>query len=100
GQRRGAHGLRHGEGRRQGDGDLRDHARREDEGSRMTLVAVLTVSDRVSRGEAEDGSGDTLEGLLRADGYDVTRRLVPDEAGEIATASRELADDAQLVLTT
>ena len=32
----------------------------------MTTVAVLTVSDRVSRGEAEDGSGDTLEALLRA----------------------------------
>ena len=34
-------------------------------------AAVLTVSDRVSRGEAEDGSGDTLEELLRADGYEV-----------------------------
>jgi molybdenum cofactor synthesis domain-containing protein len=66
----------------------------------MTLVAVLTVSDRVSRGEAEDGSGDTLEGLLRDDGYDVTRRLVPDEADEISSAIRELADDAALVLTT
>ena len=42
-------------------------------------AAVLTVSDRVSRGEAEDGSGDTLEELLRADGYEVERRLVPDE---------------------
>jgi len=63
-------------------------------------VAVLTVSDRVSRGEAEDGSGDTLEGLLRADGYDVTRRLVPDEADEISGAIRELAEDAVLVLTT
>jgi molybdenum cofactor synthesis domain-containing protein len=61
---------------------------------------VLTVSDRVSRGEADDGSGDTLEGLLRADGYDVTRRLVPDEAEEISAAIRELADDAALVLTT
>jgi molybdenum cofactor synthesis domain-containing protein len=61
---------------------------------------VLTVSDRVSRGEAEDGSGDTLEGLLRADGYDVTRRLVPDETDEISAAIRELADDAALVLTT
>jgi len=66
----------------------------------VTLVAVLTVSDRVSRGEAEDGSGDTLEELLRADGYDVTRRLVPDEADEISSAIRELADDAALVLTT
>jgi len=66
----------------------------------MTRVAVLTVSDRVSAGEAEDGSGDTLEGLLRADGYDVTRRLVPDEADEISAAIRRLADDAALVLTT
>jgi molybdenum cofactor synthesis domain-containing protein len=63
-------------------------------------AAVLTISDRVSRGEAEDGSGDTLEQLLRADGYEVTRRLVPDEADEIAAAIRELADEAALVLTT
>ena len=61
---------------------------------------MLTVSDRVSRGEAEDGSGDTLEQLLRADGYDVTRRLVSDEADEIAAAIRELAGEAELVLTT
>jgi molybdenum cofactor synthesis domain-containing protein len=66
----------------------------------VTRVAVLTVSDRVSAGEAEDGSGDTLEGLLRADGYDVTRRLVPDEADEISAAIRQLARDAALVLTT
>jgi molybdopterin adenylyltransferase len=63
-------------------------------------AAVLTVSDRVSRGEAEDGSGDVLEQLLRADGYEVTRRLVPDEADEIATAIRELAEESMLVLTT
>jgi molybdenum cofactor synthesis domain-containing protein len=66
----------------------------------VTLVAVLTVSDRVSRGEADDGSGDTLESLLRADGYEVARRLVPDEAEEISAAIRELADDAAIVLTT
>jgi molybdenum cofactor synthesis domain-containing protein len=66
----------------------------------VTTVAVLTVSDRVSRGEADDGSGDTLEQLLRADGYHVTRRLVPDEADEISAAIRELADEAELVITT
>jgi molybdenum cofactor biosynthesis protein B len=63
-------------------------------------AAVLTVSDRVSRGEAEDGSGDTLEELLRGDGYAVVRRVVPDEAGEIAAAIEELAASAELVLTT
>ncbi len=61
---------------------------------------MLTVSDRVSRGEAQDGSGDTLEELLRADGYEVERRLVPDEAEQIAAAIAELAEDADLVLTT
>jgi molybdenum cofactor synthesis domain-containing protein len=61
---------------------------------------VLTVSDRVSRGEAQDGSGDTLEELLRADSYEVERRLVPDEQEQIALAIVELAGDAVLVLTT
>jgi molybdenum cofactor synthesis domain-containing protein len=61
---------------------------------------VLTVSDRVSRGEAEDTSGDTLAGLLEADGYVVTRRVVPDEAGEIASAIEELASAVAVVLTT
>jgi len=61
---------------------------------------VLTVSDRVSRGEAADGSGDALAELLEADGYEVARRVVPDEAEEIASAIAELAEEAALVLTT
>ncbi|MEI8104618.1 MAG: MogA/MoaB family molybdenum cofactor biosynthesis protein [Actinomycetes bacterium] len=63
-------------------------------------AAVLTVSDRVSRGEAEDGSGAALEELLREDGYDVVRRLVPDEADQIASAIVALAAEVALVLTT
>ena len=63
-------------------------------------AAVLTVSDRVSRGEAEDKSGDALEELLRADGYDVERRVVPDEREQIAAALSELARSARLVLST
>lgn len=63
-------------------------------------AAVLTVSDRVSRGAANDTSGELLEELLRADGYDVERRVVPDEADEIATAIEELAASAEIVLTT
>jgi molybdenum cofactor biosynthesis protein B len=61
---------------------------------------VLTVSDRVSRGEAEDGSGDLLEELLRGDGFEVQRRVVPDEREHIVAALRELAAGARLVLTT
>jgi molybdenum cofactor biosynthesis protein B len=63
-------------------------------------AAVLTVSDRVSRGEAEDRSGGALEELLRADGYEVERRVVPDEREQIAAALRELAARARLVLST
>ena len=64
-------------------------------------VAVLTVSDGVHHGSREDRSGDTLDELLRADGYEVERRVVPDERAEIARAIEELADEgARLVLTT
>jgi molybdopterin adenylyltransferase len=63
-------------------------------------AGILTVSDRVSRGDAEDVSGDLLEELLREDGHDVERRVVPDEADEIAAAIEELAGSADLVLTT
>jgi molybdopterin adenylyltransferase len=63
-------------------------------------VAVLTVSDRVSRGEADDGSGDLLEQLLNADGFGVQRWFVVDERADVSTALRELAQTAQIVLTT
>ena len=64
-------------------------------------AAVLTVSDGVAAGEREDRSGDLLEELLAADGYEVARRTVPDERDAIADAIADLADDgASLVLTT
>jgi molybdopterin adenylyltransferase len=63
-------------------------------------AAVLTVSDRVSRGESADGSGDLLDELLRGDGYEVERRVVPDEADEVAAAIEDLAARSALVLTT
>jgi molybdopterin adenylyltransferase len=63
-------------------------------------AAVLTVSDRVARGEREDASGDLLAGLLADDGYDVERRIVPDDRDAIAAALSELAGGARVVLTT
>jgi molybdenum cofactor synthesis domain-containing protein len=64
-------------------------------------AAVLTVSDGVAHGEREDRSGDLLEELLAADGYDVGRRTVSDERVAIAEAIVDLSDDgASLVLTT
>jgi molybdopterin adenylyltransferase len=63
-------------------------------------AAVLTVSDGVSEGTRDDLSGDVLAELLEAEGFDVTRRVVPDEQEAISDAISELADDAQVVLTT
>ncbi|MBA2332944.1 MAG: MogA/MoaB family molybdenum cofactor biosynthesis protein [Actinobacteria bacterium] len=63
-------------------------------------AAVLTVSDGVVAGTREDTSGGLLAELLEADGYEVTRRTVPDEADAIAGALAELADEVQVVLTT
>lgn len=63
-------------------------------------AAVITVSDGVSAGEREDGSGDALESMLRDAGYDVVRDLVPDERPRISAAIREACERAELVVTT
>ena len=63
-------------------------------------AAVVTVSDGVHAGAREDVSGDTLEELLRGEGFDVVRRVVPDEAPAIAGAIRDLVDDETLLILT
>jgi molybdopterin adenylyltransferase len=63
-------------------------------------AAVLTVSDGVVAGTREDKSGDLLAELLTGEGFEVDRRVVPDEPSEIAAAIVELAGEAAVVLTT
>ena len=63
-------------------------------------AAVLTVSDGVSVGEREDRSGEILAELLVGEGYEVERRVVPDEREAIVGALRELAAAANVVVTT
>ena len=63
-------------------------------------AAVLTVSDGVATGEREDRSGEVLADLLAAEGYEVERRVVPDERDAIAEAILDMAASAQVVLTT
>jgi molybdopterin adenylyltransferase len=66
----------------------------------VKAAAVLTVSDGVAAGEREDRSGELLAEMLAAEGFEVERRVVPDEADTIAAAIAELADRVPLVLTT
>ena len=61
---------------------------------------MLTVSDGVHAGERDDASGVLLQELLEEEGFDVVRRVVPDERELIASAIAELASNALLVLTT
>jgi len=61
---------------------------------------VLTVSDGVAEGSREDESGELLARLLGEEGYEVERRVVPDDRDAIAEAIAELAEDASVVLTT
>ncbi|HXF98989.1 MAG TPA: MogA/MoaB family molybdenum cofactor biosynthesis protein [Gaiellaceae bacterium] len=63
-------------------------------------AAVLTVSDGVHAGAREDASGAVLEELLRAEGFEVEREVVPDERAAIVRALERLAERASLVLTT
>jgi len=64
-------------------------------------AAVLTVSDRASRGEREDATGPQLRAALEDLGLTVTLAPpVADERAEIATRLRELAATHALVLTT
>ncbi len=63
-------------------------------------AAVLTVSDGVAAGLRDDGSGNLLEELLAADGWEVERAVVPDEREEVRSALLRLAESARLVLTT
>jgi molybdopterin adenylyltransferase len=64
-------------------------------------AAVVTVSDRVSRGTRADESGPAVAEVLRQHGFLVTEtRVVPDEQAEIEEVLRELAGRTPLVITT
>ena len=69
----------------------------------MYHAAVLTVSDRVSRGERPDEGGPLVAELLKNAGYEVVRTdVVPDEQAQIEAALRQMSDggDIQLLVTT
>lgn len=72
------------------------------EGKLPLEAAVLTASDKGSRGEREDVSGDTLERLLKEAGYTVSERVIlPDEEEQIAGALSGFAEQGiALVVTT
>jgi molybdenum cofactor synthesis domain-containing protein len=62
---------------------------------------VLTVSDGVAHGTREDTSGEVAASMLAAGGYAVVERRVTEDGVEpVAGAIAELAELADLVITT
>lgn len=73
------------------------------EENRPFTAAIITVSDKGSKGERVDESGPVIEKMLKEAGYDVKEMLViPDEQNVIAHQLSRLADQRQinLILTT
>lgn len=67
------------------------------------LIAVLTVSDRCSRGEAQDSAGPAVVALLRESwpAAQMQTALLPDEPDQISARLIEwAAQGASLILTT
>ena len=64
-------------------------------------IAVLTISDRCSRGEQQDLSGPTVCGLLEDAGAgQVLSEVLPDEMDEIVAALKRNAKVVDLIVTT
>jgi len=67
----------------------------------MIKAAVLTISDKGSRGEREDKSGEVIkEKLGHINAEVVAYEIVPDEREIISQTIRSFADRANLILTT
>ena len=64
-------------------------------------VAVVTISDRASRGEYPDQSGPEMEGIFigLVPGIEVVHACVPDEKSEILTALETFTDCAWIFTT-
>jgi molybdopterin adenylyltransferase len=69
----------------------------------MRRAAVLTISDRGSRGEREDQSGPAVQEMLRQAGFTIASyEVLPDERQLIQERLQALADDSgmDLIVTT
>jgi len=69
----------------------------------MFKVAILTISDRGSRGEREDSSGPLIQEMIKdLPAQAIRYEIIPDEKEQIVKALKRCADEfkADLILTT
>ncbi len=68
-------------------------------GTEKFRVGVLTMSDKGSRGERLDESGDLAAGMLEAQGYNIAARgIVPDREENIINTLKDWCDNGGLSL--
>lgn len=64
-------------------------------------AAVVTVSDRCSRGEAEDTSGPAVAAQLADLGFEIeSQSIIPDGRESVAQELRRLVGNVSLIVTT
>ena len=67
----------------------------------MIKTAILTISDKGSRGEREDKSGQTIRDMLEPINAEVCAyEIIPDEQDLISQRLRALVEKSDLILTT
>src|SRR5438045_2951464 len=67
----------------------------------MPTAAVLTISDSASQGTRDDLSGPAVVAILLEMGFNlISTDIVPDDRGRIAATIIQMAEVAQLVVTT
>ena len=68
----------------------------------MFQAAIVTASDKGSRGQREDVSGQVVKEILEKNGYTVVQQMIlPDERQLLADEMRRLcAEQVDLILTT
>ncbi len=66
----------------------------------MMTVAILSISDKGSRGEREDKSGQLISGIIKEIGKIKYYEIVPDEIDLIRHKMLEYVDNVDLILTT
>ncbi|MFZ6016072.1 MAG: MogA/MoaB family molybdenum cofactor biosynthesis protein [Nitrospirota bacterium] len=67
----------------------------------MFTVAILTISDKASKGDREDLSGPLIEDMLKGIGAEVKYyEILPDEKGLIKERLIEYSKEVELIFTT
>ena len=70
---------------------------------RILKAAIITASDKGSRGEREDLSGPAIQEMIEPEGYEVTvYKVLPDDQETLENEMKRIADEglADIIFTT